>query len=448
MQSIYIESLGCAKNRVDTENALGVLDGYYIYSNEPENADFLIVNTCAFIHDAEDESYQFISSFCDLKAQDNHKKVVVMGCLGQVETDKLLEEYPVDAIVGTGSFYKIRNILDRLTEGETGIVLKDSIDTEIPLLPRIVTTPNHYAFLKISEGCDNRCTYCLIPSIRGKYRSRTMEDILDEARQLDVDEIILIAQDTSRYGIDLYGKPMLAELLQKLDELERVRWIRIHYLYPDLLDDHLLEAIFNSKKVLRYFDIPVQHVSDRMLKLMNRHTNQHDIQTLFDKIRAYENQTTKYGRQKASIRTTFIVGFPGETEDDFNQLVNFVEKNNIDRLGVFTYSDLPKIAAFKMGGKVSESEKERRKQIIMQLQQRHSSQIMENFVGKTIETVVEEYIEEEDMYIGRSYLDSPEIDGEVFVYSDIPLEIGDFIMVNVLQSAEYDLVGEYIEYCE
>lgn len=443
MKKLYIESLGCPKNTVDTENVLGLIDEAYTYADEPEEADYIIINTCAFIHDAETESYEYIRQYCDWRKDKPELRVIAMGCLAQSQTQLLLDHFHVDAILGTGSFPEVPKALQRLEEGETGFVIKDSIDTVFPVLPRVVTTPNHYAYLKIAEGCDNRCSYCMIPSLRGKFRSRSIEEIVEEALALDVEEVILIAQDTSRYGVDLYGVPSLGTLLEKLNEIPKIKWIRVHYLYPDLLSETLIETFFRLEKVVNYFDIPVQHVSDRILKAMNRRTSRRDIETVFRTIRKMEE---KYGR--ASIRTTFIVGFPGETDEDFESLIDFVETHRIDRLGVFPYSDMPNIPSFKLPDKVASELSEERRERLMLLQQEKSGEILEDFVGQIVEVVVEEYIEDEDLYVCRAQLDAPEVDGEVFVYSDEPLEIGTFIKVKVDGSAEYDLVGEFYEYCK
>lgn len=443
MKKIYIESLGCPKNTVDTENVLGLIDEGFLYSDEPENADYIIVNTCAFIHDAEEESYHYVKQYTDWKKQKRELAVIVMGCLAQSQTERLLNEYGADAVLGTGSFHRIPEAIARLERGERGFVIKDSVNTIFPVLPRVVTTPNHYAYLKIAEGCDNRCTYCMIPSLRGVFRSRDMEELVEEANALDVDELILIAQDTSRYGIDLYGEPKLTELLRRLNDLPRIKWIRVHYLYPDLLTDEVIETFFKLEKVVNYFDIPVQHISDSILLAMNRKTSRRDIERVFRTIRAYEKM---YG--KASIRTTFIVGFPGETEEDFVQLTDFVRTHEIDRLGVFPYSDMPNIASYRLPNKVAEEIAEERRDRVMILQQEKSEGIMESFVGKQVRAVVEEYIEDEDLYLCRTELDAPEVDGEMFLYSDTELEIGDFVIATVTGSAEYDLVGEFYEYCE
>lgn len=451
MKKIYIESLGCPKNTVDTEHVLGLLDERYAYSDEPELADFIIINTCAFIHDAEAESYEFIEKYTGMRGESGRGAqtdgrgpvVIVMGCLAESQTELILNRYGVDAVVGTGSFPRIPEVMQRLEAGERPVIIKDSINTVFPVLPRVVTTPAYYAYLKIAEGCDNRCTYCMIPGLRGKYRSRPIEEIVEEAEALDVDEVILIAQDTSRYGIDLYGEPSLGRLLEELNRIERIRWIRVHYLYPDLLTDELIRRFFLLEKVVNYFDIPVQHVSDGILKRMNRRTSRADIERVFRTIRRYEKEM---GR--ATIRTTFIVGFPGEADADFEQLVEFVESHDIDRLGVFPYSDMPNIPSFRLDGKVDAEVAEARRDEIMLLQQDKSLDLMESFVGSTLRAVVEEYIEEEDLYVCRTALDAPEIDGELFVYSDVELDTGDFVMVRITGSAEYDLVGEFYEYCE
>lgn len=442
---IYIESLGCAKNTVDTENVLGLLDDDYDYAAELENADFLIVNTCAFIHDAEDESYEVIAQFCEYKKNAaknsaDDKKVIVMGCLAESASEKLLRDFEIDAIVGTGSFFRMPEVLKRLSSGESGFVIRDSVDIEIPDLPRIVTTPPHYAYLKIAEGCDNRCTYCLIPSLRGRYRSRDIDDIVREAEMLDVEELILIAQDTSRYGIDIYGAPALAALLEGLNAVENIRWIRVHYLYPDLLTDELIDKIFELDKVVKYFDIPVQHISDKILKLMNRKTSAADIQRVFDRVRAAEAASGI----KAAIRTTFIVGFPGEEEEDFLKLRSFVMSNRIDRLGVFTYSDMPSVPSYKLGGKVDEEVAAERRDAIMEIQLERSTEFMEDFIGSEVEVIVDDYVEDESLYICRTSLDAPDVDGEVYVYSDKPVDIGCVLRARITHSSDYDLIGEFV----
>ncbi|MDO4754212.1 MAG: 30S ribosomal protein S12 methylthiotransferase RimO [Bacillota bacterium] len=443
MKKIYIESLGCPKNTVDTENVLGLIDEGFSYSDEPEMADYIIVNTCAFIHDAESESYAYVKQYADYRRDNPDLRVIVMGCLAQSQTERMLNEYGVDAVLGTGSFHRVLDVLARLEKGERFFAVKDSIDTVFPILPRVVTTPEHFAYLKIAEGCDNRCTYCMIPSLRGKFRSRSIEEIVEEAMALDVEEVILIAQDTSRYGVDLYGTPSLGALLERLNEVPGIRWIRVHYLYPDILSKELIETFFRLEKVVKYFDIPVQHVSDRILKLMNRRTSRRDIERVFQTIRGME---PIYG--EASIRTTFIVGFPGETEEDFEQLLDFVDHHQINRLGVFTYSDMPNIPSYKLPNKVSQDVMDERRDRVMLMQQDKSFELMETFIGSVVEAVVEEYIEDEDLYVCRTVWDAPEVDGELYVYAGVELCIGDFIRVKVTGNAEYDLVGEFYEYCE
>lgn len=503
--AIYVESLGCPKNTVDTENVLGLLLDEYDYANEPKFADFLIINTCAFIHDAESESYEVIEDFCKIRDEYNkklrrraggrsaadggagkrskksteqrpEKRVVVMGCLAQKKADELIDKYGVDAVVGTGSFHKMPEVLERLKAGERGFTVMEPFDLLPMELPRVVTSPPHMAYIKISEGCDNNCTYCIIPRLRGPFRSRKIEDIVAEARALNVGELILIAQDTSRYGIDIYGEPKLKELLQELSRLPRLRWIRIHYLYPDLLTDELIEAIFALPKVAKYFDMPVQHVSDHVLKLMNRHTSKSDIEHIFEKIRAEE---ARLG-EPACIRTTFIVGFPGETEADFKQLYDFVSTHRIDRLGVFTYSDMEEAASSRLPDKVDPEIALERYDEIMSLQQDQSSKWLEGMVGRVVSAVVESPAQSmgyagktvgadadaSDLfgegqndgaldgealcyYMCRTVFDAPEIDGELILLAPVgaPIQIGDFVRAEVTESEEYDLVGKYCGHC-
>lgn len=449
MKRIFIESLGCPKNLVDTENVLGLLDSDYEYADSPDEADVLFVNTCAFIHDAEEESHEALKRFVELR-KENGAKLVVFGCLAESETELLMDRYAPDAIVGTASFFEMPKVLARIEAGESGFVQKNHIDIDIPELPRVVTTPPHFAYLKISEGCDNRCTYCLIPSLRGKFRSRTIEDIVSEAAMLDVGEVILVAQDTSRYGIDLYGKPMLGELLKRLAEIESIRWIRMHYLYPDIVDNDLLDTIFSIPKVVKYFDIPVQHVSDRVLKRMGRHTSKADIVKLMKELQSRENPG-----DPVVIRTTFIVGFPGETQADFEELLDFVDEFRIDRLGVFEYSDMEKVPSYRLDGKIDADIISERRAEVMMRQQDRSGSFLERFVGEVLEVVIEEYVEDEVLFVCRSKFDAPEIDGEVYVpfpseWSEYAPEeyIGGFIRVKIGHSTEYDLYGVFYEYCE
>ncbi|MDK2865909.1 MAG: ribosomal protein methylthiotransferase [Clostridiales bacterium] len=446
MKSIYIETLGCSKNQVDTETMLGILDDAYLLAETPEAAEIIIVNTCSFIHDAQDESVETILAFAGLKESGRCEKLIVTGCLSQRFPEALLSEIPaVDAIVGTGNFYKILEVVNALEEGSDQRVFIESVDLVIPEnLPRILTSPSHYAYIKIAEGCDNRCTYCIIPQLRGKYRSREMADIISEVEDFvryGVREIILIAQDTSRYGIDLYGESKLDELLTKLNAIEGLKWIRVQYSYPDILDDRLLEGFFKNDKVVNYFDMPIQHASNAVLKRMNRRTTLEAMTSLIGKIRARD--------ENAVIRTTIIVGFPGETEEDFKTLLDFVAETKFDRLGAFTYSNEEGTAAYRLPDQIDETIKEDRKDRLMAKQMVISEQLSLSKIGKTFEVVVEEIAEEGKILVGRSAYDSPEIDGVVYIHTTLPLAMGSFVKVYITDALEYDLIGVIAdEYCQ
>ena len=439
MKNIYVETLGCSKNQVDSEMMLGILDDYYGLAETAEEAEIIIVNTCSFIHDAQEESIDTIMGFASLKTDGICEKLIVTGCLSQRYPDSLLDEIPeIDAIVGTGNFFKIVEVIEALDQGSKERVFIESVDLLMPEdLPRILTTPAHLAYIKIAEGCDNRCTYCIIPKLRGKYRSRTIEDIVDEVVYFvscGVREIILIAQDTSRYGIDLYGKPYLTELLTALNAIEDLKWIRVQYSYPDILDDSLLDGFFKNDKVINYFDIPVQHASNRILKLMNRKTSIEDLRSLIGKIRLRD--------ENAVIRTTIIVGFPGETEEDFETLMNFVKEIKFDRLGAFTYSNEEGTPAYNLPDQLDEETKTERKDRLMTLQMGISETLHLNKIGKIFEVVVEEIAEEGKILVGRSPFDSPEIDGVVYIHTELPIEMGTFVKVKITDALEYDLIGE------
>lgn len=442
MNKIYIETLGCSKNTVDTEQMLGLLDDQYTLAETPEEAGIIIVNTCSFIHDAKEESIQTILDFVKLKSEGNLEKLLVTGCLSQRYPSELLEEIPeIDAVVGTGNFFKIAEVLKELESNPSKKLFIESVDLMVPEdLPRILTTPSHFAYLKIAEGCDNKCTYCIIPKLRGKYRSRQIEEIVKEAEdlaQMGVKELIVIAQDTSRYGIDLYGDYKLGELLDALSKIEDIKWIRVHYSYPDVLNEQLLDGFFRNEKVINYFDIPIQHASNGILKLMNRRTSKEDIRKVVSYIRSKDADAT--------IRTTVIVGFPGETEDDFSELLDFVKEIKFDRLGAFGYSDEEDTPAEKLPNKIDEETIEERKNQIMALQMQISEEITTSKIGRIFEVVIEEIAQENqegNIYVGRSAYDAPEIDGVVYVHTPKKLNISDYICVKINDALEYDLIGE------
>ncbi len=439
MKTLFIETLGCSKNVVDSEQMLGVLDESYTLCEHIEDAEIVIVNTCSFIHDAREESINSILEIGKMKANGRLKKLLVTGCLSQRYPEELIDEIPeIDAVVGTGNFFKIAEVIESLEAGTDQRVFLDSVDLQIPEdLPRILTTPKHFAYLKIAEGCDNKCTYCIIPKLRGRYRSRKIEDIVEEAKDLanlGVTELIVIAQDTSRYGIDIYDGPKLHELLNQLSLVDGIRWIRVHYSYPDILDETLLSGYFNNDKVVNYFDIPIQHASNRILKLMNRRTSKEDIERLIGLIRSHD--------EKSVIRTTVIVGFPGETESDFETLMAFVKAMKFDRLGAFAYSDEENTPAEKLPNKVPQEVISERLDALMSLQMGISEQITNEKIGQILDVVVEEVAQENEIFVGRTAFDAPEIDGVVYIHTSDALSIGSYVKVKITDALEYDLIGE------
>jgi len=438
MKSIYIETLGCSKNLVDSEQMLGILDDHYKLSETPEEADVIIVNTCSFINDAKQESLDVILEFSELKKQGLCEKLVVAGCLSQRYPDEVLEEIPsVDAVIGTSNFYEIVQILASIYEDSTRKKYLESVDLLIPEgLPRIMTTPSYTGYLKIAEGCDNKCTYCIIPKLRGKYRSRLMEDLVEEAEDLvkmGIKEIIIIAQDTSRYGLDIYHRPMLPELLTRLNNIEGIKWIRVQYSYPDIIDENILNGFLKNSKVVNYFDIPIQHASNEILKKMNRKTTQEGIKILVDKIRRMDNQ--------AIIRSTVIVGFPGETQNDFDELIKFIKDVKFDRLGAFAYSDEEDTPAFDLPDHLDDEIIQSRRDQLMTVQMGISEQICFTKIGKTFEVLIEEVADEGKILVGRTAYDAPEIDGVVYVHTEEPIRIGEFVNVKITDALEYDLIG-------
>ncbi len=439
---IGLVSLGCPKNLVDSETMLGLIEEKQItITNNPEEADLIIVNTCGFIESAKEESINTVLQMAEYKTIANCKHLILAGCLGQRYSEELLADIPeVDAIVGTECYTEIGEVIDRVLKGERFICLEPfSNDKKVATaIPRILTTPQHTAYLKIAEGCDNCCSYCIIPKIRGPYRSRPFEDVLNEARALvnsGVKEIILVAQDTTRYGEDLYGRLRLAELLQELNKIDGVCWIRILYCYPQYFNDELIETIATCEKVCKYVDIPLQHISDSLLSSMNRHDTKLQIENLLEKLRSRI--------QGICIRTTFIVGFPGETETDFEELKEFVTKQNFDCAGVFTYSQEEGTAAALMPDQISEEVKQDRYHELMAIQARASEAIHQNLEEKTLEVLVEGFDEENsELAYGRSYREAPEIDGRIYIENAAGTNVGELVKVRILQGFTYELVGE------
>ncbi len=437
MRKIYLQSLGCSKNLVDSENMLGILKnkGYKIVDFADE-ADYIIINTCSFINDAKEESINTIIEAVSLKGN-RDLKVIVTGCLAQRYSNDLLKEIPeIDILIGTYEYEKIDQLIEEYEKNNDKVINVDVEEEIIEDLPRNLLTPKYYAFLKISEGCSNHCTYCVIPKIRGKYRSRKKEDILKEAQILakeGVKELILIAQDTSKYGTDLYGKRQLHLLVQELSKIDGIEWIRIHYLYPEDLYDELINEFKYNNKLLKYFDIPMQHISNNILKLMNRKTSNEQITGLINKIRTEIPE--------AVIRTSLITGFPGETEEDHEMLKAFLAEYKLDRVGVFKYSREENTPAYKMKNQIKEEVKAIRQKELMKIQQEISYNKNCSKIGKTYDVIIDEDSGDNE-YLGRTYMDSPEIDGAVFVNSSKKLNVGEIYKVSIVDALEYDLIGD------
>ncbi len=437
-KKIGLVSLGCPKNLVDSELMLGILkdEGYELVSDSCE-ADVIIVNTCGFIESAKQESINTILEMAALKEK-NCELLIVTGCLAQRYRKLILEEVPeVDAVLGTGSYEAIASVIRDAYKGERVQLYGDLAGTAYLDKKRVVSTGKGYAYVKIAEGCDNCCTYCVIPSLRGVFRSRKLESILREAEKLaesGIKELILVAQDTTRYGIDLYGKRMLIELLQQLSKLDGIEWIRLLYCYPEEIDDDLISEIAQNNKVCKYLDIPIQHASDAVLKAMGRRGRSADIRALLDKLRR-----TIPG---IIIRTTLIVGFPGETEEDFNILSGFVQKYEFDRLGIFMYSKEENTPASKMRQQIPARTKRSRYQRLMKIQRQISAKLNADQLGKVYRVMVEGVAEDGIFYFGRSYAQAPEIDGLIYFISSDALENYQMVNVEILDSGEYDLTGE------
>ncbi|MFC4804381.1 30S ribosomal protein S12 methylthiotransferase RimO [Filifactor villosus] len=444
-KNVYISTLGCAKNQVDSEMMLAIMEKDGMRSVAyPEEADIIVVNTCGFIESAKEESILEILSLSKLKVEGKLDRLIVTGCLAQRYSEELMKEIPeIDFILGTTSFPQIAQAI-RLTGEGVREKLLDDIDLRFSeMMTRSLMTEEPYAYLKIAEGCDNLCTYCIIPKLRGRYRSRRPEDIVSEARSLassGIRELIVIAQDTTKYGVDLYGRKMLGELLSELDKIEDLKWIRVLYSYPEDIDASFISAVKNGKRLLPYFDMPIQHCSDSVLKRMNRKTSK---KQLLEKI-----ETIRKELPEAVLRTTLITGFPGETQEEFEEVLDFVKKVGFDRLGVFSYSNEEGTPAARMKDQIEEEVKEERRSQIMNLQQRISYEKNQTLYDKEIEVLIEEQVEE-GIYTGRSWRDMVEIDGIIYVHTNKELEIGSFVKVRINDVMEYDLIGGLVdEYTE
>lgn len=441
MRKVLFISLGCDKNLVDSEYMLGQLveKGYEITDDE-EQADVIVVNTCSFIHDARDESVQNILDMAGYKDLGSCKALIITGCLAQSYGRDILEELPqVDAVIGTNSYDEISDVIDRAYNGERSVVKKELKGFPEISGKRVVTTGGHYEYLKIAEGCGKNCSYCAIPKFRGPYRSVPMERLLEEARSLaaqGVVELNLVAQETTLYGVDIYGKKMLHILLEKLCGIEELHWIRIMYCYPEEIYPELIETMRTQPKICDYLDIPIQHCSDDVLRLMKRRTGKRELKEMINELRK--------NIPDIALRTTLIAGFPSETEEQHREMMEFVKEIGFDRLGVFAYSKEDGTPAAEMDGQISEDVKAARVEDIMLLQQELSAGRNEKLVGKELEVFVEGYIPDDNVYIGRTYADAPNVDGYVFFESDKQLESGVFVKCVITDHSEYDLYGEIV----
>ena len=433
-------SLGCDKNLVDSEKMMGLLraDGW-TFTDDEQEADAILINTCCFIGDAKEESVNTILEMADLKQNGKLKALLVTGCMAQRYKQEIIDEIPeVDAIVGTSSYDEIRDVLRKVLEQEGPVsCFKELSYTPAVREERVVSTGGYYAFLKIAEGCDKRCTYCIIPDLRGPYRSVPMEELVNEAKALaenGVRELILVAQETTLYGLDLYGEKRLPQLLSHLAKIPGIYWIRIQYCYPEEITDELIEVIKTEEKVCHYLDIPIQHASDRILKRMNRRTTRKQLEEMIRKLRREIPDIV--------LRTTLISGFPGETEEDHQTLMEFVDEMEFDRLGVFAYSAEEDTPAASFPDQIPQELKEERRDEIMELQQEIAFAHSEEMVGRILDVMIEGKVADEPAYVGRTYMDAPNVDGLIFVDTGEALMSGDFVRVRVTQAAEYDLIGE------
>ncbi|MCI5643718.1 MAG: 30S ribosomal protein S12 methylthiotransferase RimO [Peptoniphilus sp.] len=438
MNNVHIVTLGCSKNDVDSSMMYSLLDKEkYKMVNSASQADILIVNTCGFIDAAKEESIDTILESVEYKNEGRCKKVLLSGCLAQRYPEELLKEIPeIDGIIGTGNINYINELLDRSLAGDLFVKTDNLNSAYIEGIKKEIVNTTEY--VKISEGCNNNCSYCIIPSLRGKNRSRKIEDIYSEVEYLvskGAREIILIAQNTTDYGIDLYSKYSLASLIKEISKIKDLKWIRVLYLYPDHFTDELIEEFKVNEKLVKYVDMPLQHISDNVLKNMNRKTSKnHIIKTL---------KSLRESIPEIVIRTTFIIGFPGESDEDFKELIDFIKETKFDKLGVFKYSKEDGTKASTFENQISDEVKQSRNDEIMKIQSDISSKILSKNLNKTLEVLIEEKIDENN-YIGRTYMDAPEIDGVTYIESNKNLEVNDFVNVKIIDTLDYDLVGEVI----
>lgn len=438
MKILFI-SLGCDKNLVDTEVMLGMLTqkGYSITDDEQE-ADAVVVNTCCFINDAKEESINTILEMAELRKTGQIKALVVAGCLAQRYKEEIQKEIPeVDAIIGTTAIDAVVEALEDVLKGSSQNFVEDINRKPVYGKKRIVTTGGHYAYLKIAEGCDKHCSYCIIPKVRGNYRSIPLESLIAEAKELvefGAKELILVAQETTLYGKDLYGEKALPKLLHELCKIDGLYWIRILYCYPEEITDELIETIRTEKKICHYLDIPIQHGSDRILKRMGRRTNQQELKDMVHKLRT--------AIPDICLRTTLITGFPGETQEDHEELMAFVDEMEFDRLGVFTYSPEEDTPAATFPDQIAEEVKQDRQAEIMELQQEIAFAHAEDMIGKSVLAMIEGKVPDEHAYVARTYMDAPNVDGFLFIQTSEELMTGDFVRAKITGSYEYDLIGE------
>ena len=439
--NILFVSLGCDKNLVDTEVMLGLLAsrGHQMVDSE-DMADVIVVNTCCFIHDAKEESIQTILEMAEYKKEGTCKALIVTGCLAQRYRQEIIDEIEeVDAVLGTTSYDKILDAIDEALAGHKLVEMADLQALPVVESKRMVTTGGHFAYLKIAEGCDKHCTYCIIPKIRGNFRSVPMERLLKEAKELaeqGVKELILVAQETTLYGKDIYGEKSLPKLLKELCKISGIQWIRILYCYPEEITDELIQVIKEEDKICKYLDLPIQHASDAVLKRMGRRTSKAQLIEIVEKLRE--------AIPEIALRTTLITGFPGETQEQHEELMEFVDYMEFDRLGVFTYSPEEDTPAATMPDQIEESVKEDRQAELMELQQEIAFDLAEDMVGEEVLVMIEGKVADENVYVGRTYKDAPNVDGLIFVESDEELVSGVFAKVKVTGAMDYDLIGEII----
>ncbi len=441
--NIFFISLGCDKNLVDSENMLGILheNGYSITDDEGM-ADIIIINTCCFIHDAKEESIQAILEMARYKKTGKLKGLIVTGCLAERYKNEILEEIPeVDALLGTASYAEIVQVIEKVMYGKKITYFADN--NMLPRInsKRILSTGAHYSYIKIAEGCDKHCTYCIIPKVRGNYRSRPIKDLIDEATYLasqGIKELIIVAQETTLYGVDLYGKKTLPDLLNVLCKISGIEWIRILYCYPEEITPELIETISTEPKICNYLDIPIQHCSDRILKLMGRRTSKEDIVNIINRLRDRI--------PNISLRTTLITGFPTETDEEHEELLSFIEDMRFDRLGVFTYSKEEDTPAALLKPQVLAKVKKQRQKELMELQQSIVIENSSSHIGSVFDVIIEGRIADKDhVYVGRTYMDGPQVDGYIFINSEEELMSGDIIQAKVTGANVYDLIGEIME---